>query len=435
MNVIQLKESFTNYSVTIELHYSDSIPEIDSKIDSLIKNVYHSPVNFEFIIEGDYQSYIGTNVDELKSAIREEEDYWTTEDTKANIYISVNKSKSNEIINEEAISSSLQSYEVPVQLELIKKNIINSISLVGWDLEKSEYLSSISKDKYNSDITPFHLNKLIQSGKYGQCLIDYFSSLRTILSFAMLAEHVEFDRSEMEVFISNDVTFSLNRVKKYTKTQNQVVYNIFLWCFEDDAYRLRASVFNTVLSVQANPDSSLDHTLLPILKSNFNILLQDKFESYLEARSTVFDFIFELSNKLKEQVMEQKSAFNNTLMAVLSFLFTSIVFTTIDKGKFINVFTTQINILVSIFILGALIYINIKQKDIEEVLTFHLKQRDEFKRRYRETFSKEELDSIFEPDSLKTLIAKINSRNKLYLYQAYFLIINVTVFIIHFFKV
>lgn len=433
MNVV-VKENFKTYSATIELHYGDVLTEINSCIDSIVQRTNNLPINFEFIINSDFDVYSGTSVTDLKAEISGEYGHWNEEGSNAVVYITVNKGSSTLIIDEKAFVSEIKSYEVAVQLRLLKNNFFGSSPMRSIENEKIKQLSDVSKNRYKSDITPVHINHLIESIPSGDYFGDYLTTLRTILSFSMMLEHVEVEKNNINAFASKDIIFSIESVKDYSTSMKEVVYRVFLWCFEDESHKLKSSVFSTVISVQACPENSLDDRLLSILKSNFNILLKDNFDLYLEARSSVLDFIFDLSNKLKEQLTEHKSAFNNTLMVALSFLFTSIVFTTIDKGKFINVFTIQVNILITVFIWGALLYTYVKQRDIEEILIFHLQQRDEFKKRYTSIFSKEELDDLFEPKSLNILIDRIKSRTTMYLYHAFFLGINALIIFLYIHK-
>lgn len=302
-------------------------------------------------------------------------------------------------------------------------------------LKKADYLSKISNNKTRISITPIHLNFIIDSDfKIYPELCKYFTSIRTILSLSMITERIEIEDNNLLAFVSNDFYFEFNDVKNYSEERSTVIYDIFLWCYEDESYKIKSSVFNTVISLQSEVNNSIDYKLLPILKTNLNILLKDNFKGYLEARNSILNFVFELSNKLKEELVEYKSSFNNTLMVVISFLFTSVVFTVIDKGKFIDFFTFHINIMVTVMLIGAFVYMNMKQLSTEKILEFHVEQRDEFKEKNRNIFSDEEIDSLLEPKSLKNLIEQLKSRTTLYIYQFFLLFVCLVIWSLYIFK-
>ncbi|WP_232597782.1 hypothetical protein, partial [Photobacterium phosphoreum] len=350
-----------------------------------------------------------------------------------------NKTIDNPIVDEKTFVIGMLSLDFINQIENIDKYFIKPLIIDDEAselfLKKADYLSKISNNKTRISITPIHLNFIIDSDfKIYPELCKYFTSIRTILSLSMITERIEIEDNNLLAFVSNDFYFEFNDVKNYSEERSTVIYDIFLWCYEDESYKIKSSVFNTVISLQSEVNNSIDYKLLPILKTNLNILLKDNFKGYLEARNSILNFVFELSNKLKEELVEYKSSFNNTLMVVISFLFTSVVFTVIDKGKFIDFFTFHINIMVTVMLIGAFVYMNMKQLSTEKILEFHVEQRDEFKEKNRNIFSDEEIDSLLEPKSLKNLIEQLKSRTTLYIYQFFLLFVCLVIWSLYIFK-
>lgn len=107
---------------------------------------------------------------------------------------------------------------------------------------------------------------------------------------------------------------------------------------------------------------------------------------------------------------------------MVSFLFSSIVFTSIDKGKFVNILTDQVVLLIYLLLFAASFYISIKQFEVEESLNHHLQQRDEFKEKYLGVLSEEELESLFRPPSLIAIVNRLRSRGMMYFYQCVFFV-------------
>ncbi|WP_206688291.1 hypothetical protein, partial [Vibrio parahaemolyticus] len=127
---------------------------------------------------------------------------------------------------------------------------------------------------------------------------------------------------------------------------------------------------------------------------------------------------------------ELSSSYANTFILVLSFLFSSIVFTSIDKGKFVNILTDQVVLLIYLLLFAASFYISVKQFEVEESLNYHLQQRDEFKEKYLGVLSEEELESLFKPPSLIAIVNRLRSRGMMYFYQCAFLLIGIMVSIV-----
>lgn len=437
MNIC-LKETINNYSAELQLCFNDDVDQIESSLRGIEGKINNHECEINFVID-DFVEYEGSSFDELIKAVISEKEFWGVEDAKVNIYISVNKKTDNPIVDEKTFIDGMLSLDFINQIKnidehFIKPLIINS-ELSEFLLKKADFLSNISNDKTRISITPIHLNIIIDSNfkKYPE-LCKYFASIRTILSLAMITERIEIEDNNLFAFVSNDLYFDFNDVKYYSEDKENIIYDIFLWCFEDESYKIKSSVFNTVISLQPEVSNSIDSKFLPILKTNLNILLKDNFKDYLEARNSVLNFVFELSNKLKEELVEYKSSFNNTLMVIISFLFTSIVFTVIDKGKFIDFFTFHINIMITLMLIGAFVYINMKQLTMEKVLEFHIAQRDEFKDKNRNIFSDEEIDNFLEPKSLKNLIKQLKSRTTLYVYQSLLLFVCLVIWSLYIFK-
>ncbi|TQQ04847.1 hypothetical protein, partial [Vibrio cholerae] len=172
--------------------------------------------------------------------------------------------------------------------------------------------------------------------------MNYFKQLRNLFSIACICDDKE--RDYKAFYLSRDKSIGVDDIYELTSEQSNHLFNIFRWVFEDDNFRLKCSISCNILSIQSSFSSSLNKNILPLLKSNLNIVFKENFNSYIEARASVMSYLFELSTKLSDQINNTKSSLNNCLLVILSFFFTSIVFTAIDKGKLENIFTYEISI-------------------------------------------------------------------------------------------
>ena len=318
-------------------------------------------------------------------------------------------------------------FDFPLQLKLIKKHFVdNALRVDDMLIDMSSNQGSnpklvfgfdtISDRELRSGSSPISLQALASKTACFPALSKYFSQVRDMASLVLLSERVDFDHTEIDYHFSSDSFIRSSEMFTGELFVNSI-YETMLWVFEDDSYNIKKGIFNNVISHQSNVVGSLNSRLLPILKSNLRIVYHENYKGYLQAKNELSDFLFELSNKLREQISSNVSSAHTSILAVLTFFFTSTVFTAIDKGKFENIFTYEVSVLSTVFITGAMIYLSFEQRNFERFLAFHKSQKDEFKDRYRDVFSEEELDELFSPPSLMALIKDAESRDMFFAYQ------------------
>ncbi|MEC7307411.1 MULTISPECIES: hypothetical protein [Vibrio] len=348
-----------------------------------------------------------------------------------------------QIFDPQAFVDSLKKYSLSEQLALIENNIfgkdIQTREQVITHHELSSYytglklvsnIEAIYKEVTNSEISPLYIHSLAQKLQEGSQIRHYLVQIRDLFSLALLTERVEFLNSSTIFHFSNDKK-SLYDHNEQKHIVNEHIFEVMTWVFEDDSYNIKKAIFNNVMSMQASTLSAINNELLSVLKSNLRILYKDKFSDYLEAKNGITDFLFELSNKLKDQINSNTNASTRSILAVMSFYFTSTIFTAIDKGKFVNVFTYEVSVMSTVFVLGAMIYLAFQQRQFENYLTFHLSQKKEFQDRYKDIFSSEELKRLFSPPSLTELIKCAKSRADFYAYQVFLAILGGIAWVLH----
>ncbi|OSP48590.1 hypothetical protein [Vibrio cholerae] len=426
---VNLIENNSYYSLEIT-----SISASDKEEAIILINEFYSSCDKNPIIEllsDEYSEYKGSSIPELKASLGEI-------NFEESITIKINLDKDRDcgkVYNEKAFVSWLKKLDIQEQIKQIatyfnEKNIRKVFSTEDFTafcsykkLRHTEHLNQIANDNFNSGITPYYFEWLIFVYNRNEILMNYFKQLRNLFSIACICDDKE--RDYKAFYLSRDKSIGVDDIYELTSEQSNHLFNIFRWVFEDDNFRLKCSISCNILSIQSSFSSSLNKNILPLLKSNLNIVFKENFNSYIEARASVMSYLFELSTKLSDQINNTKSSLNNCLLVILSFFFTSIVFTAIDKGKLENIFTYEISILSSFFIICSMIYLTFNQLETEYTTEYYLKQKNEFMKKYQNIFSIEELNDLFNPPSIVDIFKRAKSRIMFYTYQIIMVILTI----------
>ncbi|HIH0815308.1 TPA: hypothetical protein ACYHSX_003352, partial [Vibrio cholerae] len=103
------------------------------------------------------------------------------------------------------------------------------------------------------------------------------------------------------------------------------------------------------------------------------------------------------------------------LFVILSYFFSIVVFTGIDKGKFENVFSIELASLTTVFIIGALLAICFANNDYEKKVKICQLQLSETKKRNEYFLSDDEIKDFFQSDSMNEVIDSTKNRWVVYL--------------------
>lgn len=420
-------EDFEIYSCEIVLNELTSLGTLEKAILAFISKTDEKPdISFEYLGTLEYE---GQSIDDLLSCIKANATY-SSED-EALVKIIVHKPKGTiSIYNQQLIFEWIDKFTFSEKLEIITRYFFDQSIISSIHKDYTTYSSFFNNLQYpivsfeqkllastvNSDVSPTYLTYLEESFVEWPKISKFFRKVRDLVCTAMLSN--SFDLAKTEFQLSNEVSISSSDIKKLNDNQSSELYNVYLWAYRDDSFSIKCSVFSNIVSMQSNFSSSLNDRFIPLLKSNLNILLKENFTQYVEAKSSVLDYLFDISTKIKEQLSSQKSAFNNSLFAICGFFFTSIVFTAIDKGKFQNIFTYEVTIISTVFVICSMIYMGFVQRDIENSISQLLMQKDEYKQRFNDVFSSDELDTLFSPRSLSLLIDDARNRDMFFTYQA-----------------
>ncbi|MCD9547648.1 hypothetical protein GLP21_03045 [Photobacterium carnosum] len=433
-------DDFKYYLIDIVIENNDKISNIIANVEGFInstrsENFYFTPT-LNLYVDGDSE-YKGTHISHLSSSLYDIGDISDYDNVTIKAIIEKPLDKLY-VFDADAFISNISKFKTEDQIKLISTNFIGSEIVTRNNIFKNDTyqtyqeeinlvksINTLIKDNNSILQSPCYYSYLAENIKDNLTIYNYLISIRTKVCLMLLADHYTTENKDYTFYVSKDkyITYSDIENNNTNNTFSKIIYSVFKWVFEDDSYNIKKSIFNSVISMQADIPSSLNLNLLHILNSNLKIIYKENFNSYIDAKNGILNYLFDLSNKIQEQISSKISSSNTVFLIVMSFFFSSIVLTTIDKGKFENIFTFQVAILSSIFIIGAMFYMLYNQKNFENSIKFQLKQKDEFKSRYNNIFSHNELDNLFEPESIKTLISESTSRQMYYVYQCILLAI------------
>ncbi|MGR5227683.1 hypothetical protein ACPV30_04090 [Photobacterium damselae] len=240
-------------------------------------------------------------------------------------------------------------------------------------------------------------------------LFDYILKLRTLASLAVLCRKCALDR--LSFVFDGDKTLDLaNEEIGFYHSYGQVIYDMYLWGYCDERHPTRVSIINHVIAQHQYVRDSFKRYVFDILESNYKVYITDNFEQYVEVTSKLSDFLYETTAKIGDKISDSISSARNVLILTLSYFFTIIVFTGIDKGKVENVFNFEIAALSTIFILGGLLNLHWIRKEIVSNTELARTQLNEMVDRYTYYIGDGELNGIRECNSLSLVESKAKQR-------------------------
>lgn len=185
---------------------------------------------------------------------------------------------------------------------------------------------------------------------------------------------------------------------------------IYDWLTQDKHVIAKLGILRNILSLSKSVDLEVcfNNDLINALFSNFQIYLKENISQYFDVKNKVSEFIFELSNKSSGLLEEYVSKAKNILLAVLSYFFTVVVLTTIDKNNTVNtMFSLELGGLSLIFIGAALFLVFESRKELTQKSYDIVELMTEIKARYNLTLSQQELDEMFNSPTLNRSMERI----------------------------
>lgn len=328
----------------------------------------------------------------------------------------------NRILNEyESILFRVQNNDVCYMgksISFIKENVNYNEDFLDRkkELEKRvEVCNFLNAHEYK--LTPSDFN--IQ-GKGNSKLEHIMKKLECILSIISIGDIVN-------IINDNEVNIILNGYKRientidYKNFFNDVLeeyIKIYKWTYNDGDIIDKLGIARNLISISIkdNKLTHIENNLMESIISAHNIYLKENVEEYLDAKSKINEFLFDLTQKMSELANSIGKSLYTNLAAAVTFFATIIIMNILSDKKLENIFTKDITILSIVFCLGSIIYMIISTIEVYFEVKRYETQYYRLKYSYDDILEQNDINKIFRDD--KYLIEDkqyVLKKSKLYL--------------------
>lgn len=300
---------------------------------------------------------------------------------------------------------------VPIHRENLIKNMYDNCNHIG--LERIV----LCPDDFHDDIRSESLNKLLE-------LFDYIKVVYSTIFISNL--------SSIEEDVLNFRIDGYKRIKKtYTgvqvyktifKIDVDSIYNIYKWVYEENNnLSERIGLARNIVSLHIKDDNDiygLDKSVLPSIKSGYEIYLKENVDNYINILNQVVLLLNQLDQEAINIADSFSSKFKNNFISFITFFISTILLTTISNGDISNIFTTQVTTISIGFLAISLIYyltslleFNRKIKRLKELYNRNKDQygiildTEDLKRIFNIKDDKKEIKEISNLKSSRTMIS------------------------------
>ncbi|OLQ81484.1 hypothetical protein BIT28_14410 [Photobacterium proteolyticum] len=260
---------------------------------------------------------------------------------------------------------------------------------------------------------------------------DHVLELRTVLCLCLISRASSLN--EKTFTFDGESKLDLNLVdENFYFDQGESIYRVFQWAYTDERLSARIGIINQAIAQSKNIISVFDANIIKILDSIYQVYIKEDFEHYIEVRNRVSDATLDLCNRINEAVSSSRATIKQSIFVIVSYFFSIIVFTAIDKGKIENIFSIELAVLSSVFIVAAFLSIFIASKELDKTVKIHKYQLDEIKTRNRVFLSESEISDFFNSQSLSEAISTSESKSYLYVASGILTILAIILWVLHF---
>ena len=175
-------------------------------------------------------------------------------------------------------------------------------------------------------------------------------------------------------------------------------FNIYCWIYEDNSnVSERIGMARNVMTLFTNGDDifTTKESVLPSIKSSFDIYLKENVDKYIE----ILNQVALLLNDVKKQGIEVADSFTkdfkNNCFAIFAFFSTTILFNTLSTGKLGDIFSKDITAITLGFLCISLIYWIISLFELKVKINRLKNSYERNKSYYKPILDPEDLERIF----------------------------------------
>ena len=283
--------------------------------------------------------------------------------------------------------------------ELYKKNNYKSHDRMKFIEYKNYYCNYNSKIKIKLIPSDFNVINKEKSDKELELII---SRLCTYLSLIYICDFSEFegDIFRYKIFGYKTIDRKINKSDISTSESNNLI-TLFKWIYANESsISDKLGITRNILSLYLTNEGieMIDDSVLSSCRSNYSIYLKENVEKYIEVKTQQ---IF-LLNSTIEEISDINNlyikGFHQSLMAMFTFFFTTLLFNVISTGKINNIFTLEISVISIAIILISFIYMKISHMNAMNSFERIEKKYNKNKEMYLDIMDKEDIEKIFGGD-------------------------------------
>ncbi len=229
----------------------------------------------------------------------------------------------------------------------------------------------------------------------GNPLTHIFSRMSTALSLAYLATTSSIMNDELRIQITGqrsiDFSTPLAKIKP-----NAELYKIYHWIFTDGNAVDKALLARNSISAHCRFTAldNLDGKTFASIQANYNLYLKDNVAKYIELTNAMAGFIQESTNNVSDCISKLLGRLSSNLLAILSFIFTTVLVNLADDQPLGHILTYDITIIMYLILVGSLVYYVISVFEVYCKKKRMCKQYDDIVVHYEKVLSKEEILQI-----------------------------------------
>lgn len=248
-------------------------------------------------------------------------------------------------------------------------------------------------------------------------LSNCFRKINSLLSIAFISTSASFDGVVLSTQITGQRSLS-NDINVNCLKENNELYKIYNWIFTDGNATDKAIIARNVISLHCRYINLLDIDELAFssIQSNYNLYLKNNVGQYLELKNDIADYICNVISKTSEHATIILDKFKQNLVALIGFVFTTIIANIVSTNPLDNIFTRDITLILYAVLAGSIVFLivsiietNYKCKNME-------KSYWSLKDNYMNVLSKDDITDVFKNDNI-LLDAKKEIKNKTKLFS------------------
>jgi hypothetical protein len=240
-----------------------------------------------------------------------------------------------------------------------------------------------------------------------QSINELFDKICFLLTLTFIADISEIQKDNLnKLFYKIHGYKSVNDILDFNSIDTNSLeeyYKIYNWIYINDSNssisdKLGIARNLITLHLQDNKFCQLDNNTYNSIESNYKIYLKENVQQYLEVKKQVSSFIYDMSMKAENYTYTFMDTFKTNFLIFISYFISIIIVTAIDKGKFINIFSTEVTVITLMMLFISWYYKKITIDDINAKIGRFKSRYKLLKKRYKDILEDDNLKELFSND-------------------------------------